>query len=63
MYNFFATENSKTSDGYEITGKDYNHIKNVLRKKAGEDILVTLNGKAICVALPILPIIALSLRL
>ncbi|MBO7215270.1 MAG: 16S rRNA (uracil(1498)-N(3))-methyltransferase [Clostridia bacterium] len=46
MYNFFATENSKTSDGYEITGKDYNHIKNVLRKKAGEDILVTLNGKS-----------------
>ena len=46
MYNFFAYENSKTLDGYSISGKDYNHIKNVLRMKTGEDLLVTFNGKS-----------------
>lgn len=46
MYNFFVDENAKTIDGYSISGKDYNHIKNVLRMKAGEDLLVTFNGKS-----------------
>ncbi len=46
MYNFFVDENSKTIDGYSISGKDYNHIKNVLRMKTGEDLLVTFNGKS-----------------
>ncbi len=46
MYNFFVDENSKTIDGYSISGKDYNHIKNVLRMKTGEDLLVTYNGKS-----------------
>ncbi|MBQ3235246.1 MAG: 16S rRNA (uracil(1498)-N(3))-methyltransferase [Clostridia bacterium] len=46
MYNFFVEESSKTLDGYEISGKDYNHIKNVLRMKTGDDILVTFGGKS-----------------
>ncbi len=46
MYNFFVDENAKTIDGYSISGKDYNHIKNVLRMKLGEDLLVTFNGKS-----------------
>ncbi len=46
MYNFFVDENAKTLDGYAISGKDYNHIKNVLRMKTGEDILVTFDGKS-----------------
>ncbi|MBR3803931.1 MAG: 16S rRNA (uracil(1498)-N(3))-methyltransferase [Clostridia bacterium] len=46
MYNFFVDENAKTLDGYLITGKDYNHIKNVLRMKTGEDLLVTFGGKS-----------------
>ena len=46
MYNFFVNENSKTEQGYNITGKDYNHIKNVLRLKTGDDLLVTYNGKS-----------------
>jgi 16S rRNA (uracil1498-N3)-methyltransferase len=46
MYNFFVDENAKTLDGYSISGKDYNHIKNVLRMKTGEDLLVTCSGKS-----------------
>lgn len=46
MYNFFVEKSCKTSDGYNIIGKDYNHIKNVLRMKTGEDLLVTFNGKS-----------------
>ena len=46
MYNFFVDENAIGLDGYEIVGKDYNHIKNVLRLKTGDDILVTFDGKS-----------------
>lgn len=46
MYNFFVDENAIGLDGYSISGKDYNHIKNVLRMKTGEDLLVTHNGKS-----------------
>ena len=46
MYNFFAEENSKTLEGYVIDGKDYNHIKNVLRMKEGEKLLVSYEGKS-----------------
>lgn len=46
MYNFFVDNSAVLSDGYKILGKDYNHIKNVLRMKTGEDLLVTINGKS-----------------
>lgn len=46
MYNFFIDNSSVIDGGYKISGKDYNHIKNVLRMKTGEDILVTINGKS-----------------
>ncbi len=46
MYNFFINDENVILDGYKITGKDYNHIKNVLRMKTGEDVLVTLNGSS-----------------
>ena len=46
MYNFFVNEESKIEQGYAVSGKDYNHIKNVLRLKTGDDILVTYNGKS-----------------
>ena len=46
MYNFFIENGALIDGGYKICGKDYNHIKNVLRMKTGEDILVTLNGKS-----------------
>ncbi|MBQ8726065.1 MAG: 16S rRNA (uracil(1498)-N(3))-methyltransferase [Clostridia bacterium] len=43
MYNFF-TENKKINDEFLISGSDYNHIKNVLRMKIGEEILVSADG-------------------
>ncbi len=46
MYNFFVNILAKIDGGYKISGKDYNHIKNVLRMKSGEDVLVTYNGKS-----------------
>ena len=46
MYNFFIENDGVLTDGYKIIGKDYNHIKNVLRMKTGEDLLVTFNGKS-----------------
>ncbi|MBO7214184.1 MAG: 16S rRNA (uracil(1498)-N(3))-methyltransferase, partial [Clostridia bacterium] len=46
MYNFFIENDGICQDGYKIIGKDYNHIKNVLRMKTGEDLLVTHDGKS-----------------
>ena len=46
MYNFFIENDGIVENGYKITGKDYNHVKNVLRMKTGEDLLVTYNGKS-----------------
>ncbi len=43
MYNFFAAENSRQGDNYSITGQDHNHIKNVLRMRTGDTILVSEN--------------------
>lgn len=45
MFNFFSTEPA-LNDRYKIAGQDYNHLKNVLRIKAGEEILVSYNGKS-----------------
>ncbi len=43
MYRFFVDENQITEYNIVITGADVNHIKNVLRMKIGEVILVS-NG-------------------
>lgn len=44
MYNFFVNSESKQNNLYFITGSDFNHIKNVLRMKSGEEFLVSDNG-------------------
>ena len=44
MFNFFADENAKQNSQYIINGADYNHIKNVLRMKAGGEFLVSCGG-------------------
>ena len=46
MFNFFVDDNSLMENGYEIIGSDYNHIKNVLRMKKGEQLLVSCNGQS-----------------
>lgn len=43
MYNFF-TDNQQINGKFYITGGDYNHIKNVLRMKKGEQFLVSQGG-------------------
>lgn len=40
MFNFF-TQNKSINDEYQITGNDFNHIKNVLRMKLGERLLIS----------------------
>lgn len=49
MYNFFS--NNQPIDGkYYIDGKDFNHVKNVLRMKVGEKFFVSFSGKSdLCV--------------
>lgn len=44
MFNFFAEETSKQGDYFYISGSDYNHIKNVLRMKTGDEFLVSCDG-------------------
>lgn len=44
MYNFFVDENSRQGDCFLIEGADYNHLRNVLRKKPGDTILVSHGG-------------------
>ncbi|MBR6509944.1 MAG: 16S rRNA (uracil(1498)-N(3))-methyltransferase [Clostridia bacterium] len=46
MYNFFTDIKSKNGDCYFITGTDFNHIKNVLRMKIGEQFLVSSDNKS-----------------
>lgn len=46
MHNFFVEEAAKHKDGFYITGADFNHIKNVLRMRVGEELLVSCNGKS-----------------
>lgn len=41
MYRFFVNENQILEDCISITGADVNHIKNVLRMKIGETVLVS----------------------
>lgn len=44
MFNFFAEENSRQDSCYYITGHNFNHIKNVLRMKTGDTLLVSESG-------------------
>ncbi len=45
MYNFFV-KNSNVCDGIVyIDGEDFNHIKNVLRMRVGEEIYVSAEGR------------------
>ena len=46
MYNFFVSENAREDGAYLITGADFNHIKNVLRMKTGDSLLVSCEGKS-----------------
>ena len=46
MYNFFVDKDKKQGDFYFITGADCNHIKNVLRMRVGDEILVSCEGRS-----------------
>ena len=43
MYQFFVEPDQIQGNRIEITGRDVNHIKNVLRMKPGDEISVS-NG-------------------
>ncbi len=45
MFNFFI-EDGFTGDTVILTGNDYNHVKNVLRMKEGEDVLISHDQKS-----------------
>ena len=50
MHNFFVNENQHQGEFYYITDADFNHIKNVLRMKQGDNFLVSSCGKSdLCV--------------
>mgnify|MGYP006321169973 CR=1 FL=1 len=44
MFNFFIEEGNRHNNRYMIDGADYNHIKNVLRMKIGDEFLVSENN-------------------
>lgn len=44
MFNFFAEQDARQGDYFYISGSDYNHIRNVLRMKTGEELLVSCGG-------------------
>ncbi len=44
MFNFFAKFDSRIGNNYIIDGQDFNHIKNVLRMKTGDKLLVSFGG-------------------
>lgn len=46
MYNFFVKETQKQENSYIITDSDFNHIKNVLRMRVGEEFLVSCEGRS-----------------
>ena len=46
MFNFFAKEAPDTTGRFYITDSDFNHIRNVLRMKKGDEILVSFEGKS-----------------
>lgn len=46
MFNFFIEKPATQDEKYQITDKDYNHIKNVLRMRIGDKLYVSSNGKS-----------------
>ena len=46
MYNFFVEESARTGESFQITGADYNHIRNVLRMHPGDVFLVSCSGQS-----------------
>ena len=46
MFNFFANEECRQGNCYNISGGDFNHIVNVLRMKTGDSFFVSCNGKS-----------------
>ena len=46
MFNFFIEKQTKYDDKYYIEGNDFNHIKNVLRMKVGDKLLVSVDNKS-----------------
>ncbi len=44
MYNFFADKFARVDDRFTISGKDHNHICNVLRMQIGDTFLVSCEG-------------------
>ena len=44
MFNFFIEEGNRRNNRYVICGADYNHIKNVLRMKIGDEFLISENN-------------------
>lgn len=44
MFNFFIEDGNRHNNRYIINGADYNHIKNVLRMKIGDEFLVSENN-------------------
>ena len=43
MYHFFAEHENISDDYIDIRGGDVNHIKNVIRLKAGDEVLISLS--------------------
>lgn len=46
MFNFFANEDCRQGNSFNITDGDFNHIINVLRMKVGDTFLVSCNGES-----------------
>ena len=46
MHNFFVLENQIIEDKVSISGKDFNHVKNVLRMKVGDEFLISIDSKS-----------------
>ena len=46
MYNFFVDDSARVGDSFQITGADYNHIRNVLRMRPGDTFLVSCGGES-----------------
>ena len=44
MYHFFVDSNQAEDEYITIAGEDYNHIKNVLRMKNGDEVLISFRG-------------------
>lgn len=44
MYNFFIKSENMTTTNAVIEGKDFNHIKNVLRMSVGDTLLISVDG-------------------